>query len=303
VSKALREADADEFVSKLPLKSKSKGCQEQLSGGEQQRVSIARALVRDTSRVRLVALDEATSAVDVETERRIQSSLAARSAACIVRSSPGESSPANQSANPKIIGQNSRHRRATCIAVAHRLSTVRHADRILVLDKGRLVEQGTWEELMRTSTKPPQQAADAQPVAMSSSVFHRLVAAQEVRGAAEFDDEEESVSSTGAMMRAHTDASSGTWGGPESPAAMGALAVNVNSWNGQELREDVAGKGCNTPRDQPRDQSEPPKGLSISPGERKRLAAVLELLAADRSPDSHLLREQAAAVLETLFKL
>ncbi|HRC87076.1 MAG TPA: ATP-binding cassette domain-containing protein, partial [Thermoanaerobaculia bacterium] len=97
-----------------------------LSGGQQQRIALARALV---GRPRVLILDEATSALDTVTERKIQHNL-------------GELS-------------------ATRIVAAHRLSTIRHADRILVLDAGRLVDSGTHEELL---SRP--------------GVYRRLVAAQ-----------------------------------------------------------------------------------------------------------------------------
>ncbi len=86
-----------------------------LSGGQKQRAAIARALVRDP---RLLVLDDALSAVDTETEERILGELTA----------PG--------------------RRPTLLVVSHRLSTIRRADRILVLEGGRLVESGTHEQLM-----------------------------------------------------------------------------------------------------------------------------------------------------------
>lgn len=88
----------------------------QLSGGERQRLSIARAILADP---RILVLDEATASVDTETERAIQASL------------------------EKLI------QGRTTISIAHRLSTLREADRLIVIDDGRLVESGTHAELVR----------------------------------------------------------------------------------------------------------------------------------------------------------
>ena len=86
-----------------------------LSGGERQRLAIARAILKDAP---ILVLDEATSALDVETEARIKRALDAL-----------------------------RHGRTTFI-IAHRLSTVAHADTILVLDQGEIVERGRFDELV-----------------------------------------------------------------------------------------------------------------------------------------------------------
>ncbi len=87
------------------------------SGGEKQRLAIARTLLRDP---RVLVLDEATSALDTETERAVQRAF-------------------------DVLA-----RGRTTITIAHRLSTVRHADRIVVLDHGRIVEAGTHDELVAT---------------------------------------------------------------------------------------------------------------------------------------------------------
>ena len=110
-------AGCHEFIIKLPdgynTKVGEKGYS--LSGGERQRVAIARALLHDP---RILILDEATASLDTETEKQIQDALA------------------NLSAN------------RTTIAIAHRLSTLRNATRLIVIDRGRIAEVGSHDELM-----------------------------------------------------------------------------------------------------------------------------------------------------------
>ena len=117
VEAAARAAEAHDFIAAMPQGYASavgeRGAQ--LSGGQRQRIALARALYREPA---ILVLDEATSAVDNETEAAIQRSLA------------------------RIA-----HQRTTLI-VAHRLSTVRHADAIHVLDAGRVVESGTHDQLL-----------------------------------------------------------------------------------------------------------------------------------------------------------
>jgi ATP-binding cassette subfamily B protein len=114
---AARAAHAHEFILRLPHGYDSlvgeRG--QALSGGERQRISIARALLIDP---RILILDEATSSVDTATEKEIQKAL-----------------------DNLVRGR-------TTIAIAHRLSTLRKADRLVVLEQGRIVEQGRHEELM-----------------------------------------------------------------------------------------------------------------------------------------------------------
>ncbi|MGC9456533.1 MAG: lipid A export permease/ATP-binding protein MsbA [Halothiobacillaceae bacterium] len=114
---AARAAHADVFVDELP-EGYDTGVGEDgvmLSGGQRQRLAIARALYRDAP---ILILDEATSALDTESERAIQDAL---ETLC---------------------------RGRTTLVIAHRLSTVEHADRIVVLDQGRIVEQGRHDELL-----------------------------------------------------------------------------------------------------------------------------------------------------------
>ena len=122
---AAKAANAHDFVSKLPEQydtlAGTSVSSTQLSGGQRQRICIARAIVRDP---RVLLLDEATSALDSESERVVQESL------------------------DRLLYGAENSRRCTTIMIAHRLSTVTAADKIVVLDKGVIVECGSHAELM-----------------------------------------------------------------------------------------------------------------------------------------------------------
>jgi len=114
---AAKKANAWEFIQRFPLGLQTivgeRGIQ--LSGGQRQRIAIARAVLKAP---RILILDEATSALDAESERLVQDAL-----------------------NKLMEGR-------TSIVIAHRLATIRQADKIIVLDKGAIVEEGTHKELV-----------------------------------------------------------------------------------------------------------------------------------------------------------
>ena len=129
---AARAAHIDEFIDSLPQGYGSDVGERgtHLSGGQRQRVAIARALLKDAP---IVLLDEATSSVDTANERAIQASIEALS------------------------------KNRTMLVVAHRLSTVERADLIIVMDEGRVVEQGRHQDLLA-----------------AGGLYHRLVAARDL---------------------------------------------------------------------------------------------------------------------------
>lgn len=130
IVRAAKIANAHDFIAKLPdgynTRVGNKGYQ--LSGGERQRIAIARAILHNP---KIIILDEATASLDTKTEKQIQDAL----------------------------GKLTKGR--TTIAIAHRLSTLSSADKLIVLDKGKLAEFGTHEELMK-----------------SKGVYYKLVMAQ-----------------------------------------------------------------------------------------------------------------------------
>jgi subfamily B ATP-binding cassette protein MsbA len=117
VREAATAAHADLFIDDLPegFDTIIGESGSSLSGGQRQRLAIARAIIKDPA---LLILDEATSSLDTESERLIQEAL-----------------------DQFVKGR-------TTIVIAHRLSTIQQADRIVVLDEGKIIEQGSLEELL-----------------------------------------------------------------------------------------------------------------------------------------------------------
>lgn len=146
VMMALQKADAMGFVSKLPDgmdTQVSGGRNVHLSGGQRQRIAIARALVREPQ---VLCLDEATSALDTSTEENIKRSLA----------------------------KEQDERGMTTIIVAHRLSTIQHADQIVVMKEGQVVERGRHEQL----------------VEIPNGLYRKMVMHNRIASGMESDDDE-----------------------------------------------------------------------------------------------------------------
>lgn len=124
VWEAVIKANAKEFVDGFPDKLETqvgaKGIK--LSGGQKQRIAIARAMIRKPS---ILLLDEATSALDAVNEKEVQKSL----------------------------DQMMKEHAGVCIVIAHRLSTIRNCDKIIIMDKGATVEEGTHDELLKRPIK------------------------------------------------------------------------------------------------------------------------------------------------------
>lgn len=120
IENAAKAANIHEFIMSLPQKYDTQVGERgiKLSGGQRQRIAIARAILKNAS---VLILDEATSSLDSHTEMEIQKSI------------------------NTMLDTN----KATVIAIAHRLSTIKHLDRIVVLENGKIVEDGSFEELLK----------------------------------------------------------------------------------------------------------------------------------------------------------
>jgi ATP-binding cassette, subfamily B (MDR/TAP), member 1 len=162
VEDACKEAFADEFIEKLPLKYETQvgDAGIKLSGGQRQRLAIARSIIK---RPKILILDEATSSIDVRGERLVQAALD--------KVSEGR----------------------TTITIAHRLSTIKKADKIVVMRKGKLIEEGTHDSLL----------------ANEDGVYWALVNAQKISMGEDFAGESDLIESSIEPLQRNMSSASG----------------------------------------------------------------------------------------------
>lgn len=207
VRDAAEQADAADFVSRLDqgygTPAGIGGAS--LSGGQRQRIALARALIRDPD---VLLLDEATASLDSASEKRIMDRLDATY----------QATPLDQ--------------RRTVIAIAHRLSTIRNADRIVVMQAGRVIEQGTYDELMARGAEPSEFArmvklqtgngdAGGDEIAENDEVHNekkpyassKATTSQEDLGSESSPSSPSPMDASGQLSTAHKDAKQATQGG------------------------------------------------------------------------------------------
>ncbi|KAF4539503.1 ABC transporter protein [Lasiodiplodia theobromae] len=199
VQEACQEAYAHDFISRLPdgYDTRVGDAGAKLSGGQKQRLAIARSIIK---KPRIIILDEATSAIDAKSERIVQAAL------------------------DRVT------RNRTTITIAHRLSTIKKADHIVVMQKGRAVEEGTHQSLISNPTGVYSALVRAQALHVSNT--------DEVEPgtlAPKFDAEPDNVSSSSkqAMVPDHDDKSEGKVAGKPRGfirAFMGVLSIQRVQW-------------------------------------------------------------------------
>lgn len=190
VRDAAKQACALEFIEEFPdgfdTRVGERGLR--ISGGQRQRIAIARVFLR---RPRVLLLDEATSALDAESESKVQDALDR-----LIKGVTSVDSHSGSSANSSTTGPPS-----TVILVAHRLSTVMNADKIAVIDNGKVVEEGThdalvqlggvYSTLVRTQIAKRSNLLDEDGTAASEPTIDEILAPQEApegEGSATVDD-------------------------------------------------------------------------------------------------------------------